>query len=75
MSEQAAMSKANADMAQGQVPSIFVTFQLTESSRGVLLKLIIFSVTLGVLPIGSYFLSLEYVWKGTHLRYLTRLKC
>jgi len=47
MSEQVAMSKANADMAQG----------------GVLVKLIIFSVTLGVLPIGSYFLSLKYVWK------------
>jgi len=48
MNEQAAMSKANADMVQG----------------GVLVKLIIFSVTLGVLPIGSYFLSLEYLWKG-----------
>jgi len=48
MSEQAAMSKANANMAQG----------------GVLVKLIIFSVTLGILPIGSYFLSLRYVWEG-----------
>ncbi|KAF8812330.1 hypothetical protein BYT27DRAFT_7182768, partial [Phlegmacium glaucopus] len=47
MSEQAAMSMANADMAQG----------------GVLVKLISFSVALGILPIGSYFLSLKYLWK------------
>jgi hypothetical protein len=29
-----------------------------------LVKLIIFSVTLGILPIGSYFFTLNYVWKG-----------
>jgi hypothetical protein len=71
MSEQVAMSKMNADMAQGQVyVHLCFTFYLTGLSRGVLVKLIIFSVTLGVLPIGSYFLSLEYVWKGTYRRYL-----
>ncbi|KAH9482808.1 Vacuolar ATPase assembly integral membrane protein vma21 [Psilocybe cubensis] len=46
MSEQVAVSKINADAAAG----------------GVLFKLIIFSVSLGVIPISSYFLSLKYLW-------------
>ncbi|PPQ63432.1 hypothetical protein CVT24_004942 [Panaeolus cyanescens] len=46
MSEQVAAAKLNADVA----------------ASGVLLKLLAFSVLLGVLPIGSYFLSLKYVW-------------
>ncbi|TFK55791.1 hypothetical protein OE88DRAFT_1652262 [Heliocybe sulcata] len=31
---------------------------------GVLLKLIIFSLSLGIVPISSYFLSEKYVWNG-----------
>ena len=34
------------------------------NDRGVLAKLIIFSTLLGVLPIGSYFVSLKYYWNG-----------
>ncbi|KAF4619688.1 hypothetical protein D9613_005148 [Agrocybe pediades] len=46
MSDQAAIAKLNADTA----------------ASGVLAKLIVFSISLGVVPIGSYFLSLKYVW-------------
>jgi len=31
---------------------------------GVLLKLIAFSLSLGIVPISSYFLSEKYVWNG-----------
>ncbi|KAF8974192.1 hypothetical protein BDZ97DRAFT_1911403 [Flammula alnicola] len=47
MSEQVAMSKVNAD---------------TAAAGGVLFKLIIFSISLGVVPLASYFLSLNYLW-------------
>ncbi|KAF9482506.1 hypothetical protein BDN70DRAFT_991134 [Pholiota conissans] len=47
MSEQSAMSQLNTD---------------TAAAGGVLAKLITFSVSLGVIPIGSYFLSLNYLW-------------
>ncbi|KAF8192480.1 hypothetical protein BJ912DRAFT_1057843 [Pholiota molesta] len=47
MSEQSAMSQLNTDAA---------------ATGGVLAKLIAFSVSLGVIPIGSYFLSLNYLW-------------
>ncbi|KAG7097077.1 hypothetical protein E1B28_004463 [Marasmius oreades] len=32
--------------------------------RGTLVKLIIFSVCLGVAPLTSYFVSLKYIWSG-----------
>ncbi|KDR83865.1 hypothetical protein GALMADRAFT_86504 [Galerina marginata CBS 339.88] len=48
MSEQVVISKINADAAAG----------------GVLFKLIVFSVSLGVIPLASYFLSLDYLWHG-----------
>ncbi|KAF8165458.1 hypothetical protein B0H34DRAFT_689280 [Crassisporium funariophilum] len=48
MSDQAAISKVNADGAAG----------------GVLFKLIVFSLSLGLVPIASYFLSAKYVWDG-----------
>ncbi|EDR12812.1 uncharacterized protein LACBIDRAFT_311681 [Laccaria bicolor S238N-H82] len=48
MSEHTAIGKLNADAASG----------------GVLLKLIIFSLSLGILPLTSYFASLKYVWDG-----------
>ncbi|KAF9055216.1 hypothetical protein BDZ89DRAFT_1055815 [Hymenopellis radicata] len=34
------------------------------ASGGTLVKLVIFSVSLGVLPLASYYLSLRYVWNG-----------
>ena len=33
--------------------------------RGVLAKLLIFALSLGVVPISSYFLSRDYLWDGT----------
>ncbi|KAF5320874.1 hypothetical protein D9619_000519 [Psilocybe cf. subviscida] len=48
MSSQAAMSNLNAEA----------------SSRAALFKLLAFSVMLGVLPIGSYFASRNYLWEG-----------
>jgi len=33
-------------------------------SKGVLLKLIIFSLSLGIVPITSYFASEKYIWNG-----------
>jgi len=33
-------------------------------SRGILVKLIAFSVSLAIVPLASYFASLKYVWNG-----------
>ncbi|KIM46303.1 hypothetical protein M413DRAFT_441391 [Hebeloma cylindrosporum] len=46
MSEQVTIGEANANAATG----------------GVLFKLIIFSLSLGIVPLSSYFLSLKYIW-------------
>ncbi|KAK0206517.1 hypothetical protein DFS33DRAFT_594854 [Desarmillaria ectypa] len=46
--EQAANANTNAKMA----------------SRSTLAQLVLFSLSLGILPISSYFLSLKYVWHG-----------
>ncbi|KAA1466219.1 hypothetical protein DENSPDRAFT_830988 [Dentipellis sp. KUC8613] len=35
--------------------------------RGVLIKLIIFSLSLGILPLGSYFVSEKYLWNGNSI--------
>ncbi|RDB22877.1 Vacuolar ATPase assembly integral membrane protein VMA21 [Hypsizygus marmoreus] len=48
MSEQAAVGKVNTNLA----------------ARTTLIKLFIFSVSLGIVPISSYFGSLKYVWNG-----------
>ncbi|KAF8913793.1 hypothetical protein CPB84DRAFT_1840591 [Gymnopilus junonius] len=48
MSEQVAIGKINADSAAG----------------GVLFKLILFSMSLGVMPLTSYYASLKYLWNG-----------
>ncbi|THH17965.1 hypothetical protein EW146_g2961 [Bondarzewia mesenterica] len=37
---------------------------IDQGAQGVLVKLIIFSLSLGILPIGSYFISNKYIWKG-----------
>ncbi|KAF8897424.1 hypothetical protein BD779DRAFT_1490739 [Infundibulicybe gibba] len=34
------------------------------ASGGVLVKLVLFSLALGAVPISSYFLALKYVWNG-----------
>ncbi|CAL1701394.1 unnamed protein product [Somion occarium] len=49
MSAQAAVSKQTTQVAQ---------------QSGVLAKLIMFSVTLAVAPLSSYFLSEKYLWNG-----------
>ncbi|KAG7449253.1 uncharacterized protein BT62DRAFT_1002840 [Guyanagaster necrorhizus] len=46
--EQAAIANANARTA----------------SRSTLAQLVLFSLSLGILPISSYFFSLKYVWNG-----------
>ncbi|KAK0468324.1 uncharacterized protein EV420DRAFT_1635574 [Desarmillaria tabescens] len=46
--EQAAIANVNAKTA----------------SRSTLAQLVLFSLSLGILPISSYFLSLKYVWQG-----------
>jgi len=38
--------------------------QTVEDGKGVLLKLIIFSLSLGIVPITSYFVSEKYIWNG-----------
>ncbi|KAF9469084.1 hypothetical protein BDZ94DRAFT_1304218 [Collybia nuda] len=48
MSEQAAMAKITKNSAEG----------------GILVKLLIFSISLGVVPLSSYFGSLKYIWNG-----------
>ncbi|KAF9263511.1 hypothetical protein L218DRAFT_1077054 [Marasmius fiardii PR-910] len=48
MSEQVAVGNVVADAAP----------------RGTLVKLIVFSVCLGVAPLTSYFASLKYIWNG-----------
>ncbi len=40
---------------------------LIPDHSGVLFKLLTFSVMLGVVPIGSYFATLDYVWHGEYL--------
>ncbi|GLB33691.1 putative VMA21-like domain containing protein [Lyophyllum shimeji] len=34
------------------------------AARGVLVKLVLFSISLGVVPISSYFASQKYLWNG-----------
>jgi len=65
MSEQVTIRNLNADTAARYAfsPKYSVSSHL-QGSSGVLAKLIIFSVSLGVLPLGSYFLSLKYLWNG-----------
>ncbi|KAJ7591179.1 hypothetical protein C8J56DRAFT_934881 [Mycena floridula] len=35
-----------------------------KASGGTLLRLVIFTVCLGIAPLGSYFASLKYLWDG-----------
>ncbi|KAI0069124.1 hypothetical protein BV25DRAFT_1986646 [Artomyces pyxidatus] len=45
-----------------QIASAKVTEQAAQG--GVLLKLILFSLSLGIVPLSSYFLSEKYIWNG-----------
>ncbi|KAI1796282.1 hypothetical protein LXA43DRAFT_1178269 [Ganoderma leucocontextum] len=47
-----------------QVAAGKVVEQQAEQQGGVLVKLIIFALSLGILPISSYFLSRDYLWDG-----------
>lgn len=38
---------------------------------GVLIKLVLFSASLGIVPISSYFLTDKYVWNGTFGAYIS----
>lgn len=39
--------------------------------RGALIKLLFFAVTLAVLPLSSYFISLRYMWGGVFLLHIS----
>jgi len=41
-----------------------VSTQTMEQGTGVLLKLVLFSLSLGIVPITSYFASEKYIWNG-----------
>jgi len=41
-----------------------VSTQTIEQGTGVLLKLVLFSLSLGIVPITSYFASEKYIWNG-----------
>ena len=43
-------------------------------SKGVLLKLIIFSLSLGIVPIASYFASEKYIWNGAPSQIIQSLR-
>ncbi|OBZ76914.1 Vacuolar ATPase assembly integral membrane protein vma-21 [Grifola frondosa] len=46
-----------------QIAASRLTAQV-EHEGGVLIKLILFSLTLAIAPLSSYFLSRDYVWNG-----------
>ncbi|THU84871.1 hypothetical protein K435DRAFT_959196 [Dendrothele bispora CBS 962.96] len=48
MAEQVAVAKANTQLSQ----------------QGTLVKLLIFSLSLGIAPLTAYFASLKYIWNG-----------
>ncbi|KAI0284962.1 hypothetical protein BGY98DRAFT_946439 [Russula aff. rugulosa BPL654] len=41
-----------------------VSTQTIEQGTGVLFKLVLFSLSLGIVPITSYFASEKYIWNG-----------
>ena len=71
MSAQVAASKAIEQGTQGYVPLPLFAYYAEIRDRGVLLKLIIFSLSLGIVPISSYFLTEKYVWDGEPLSLTT----
>jgi hypothetical protein len=66
MSEQVTIGKANANAATGYISFSCSFAEAHKFVSGVLFKLIIFSLSLGIVPLSSYFLSLKYIWNGKH---------
>lgn len=64
MSEQVTIGKANANAATGYISFSYSFAEAHKFVSGVLFKLIIFSLSLGIVPLSSYFLSLKYIWNG-----------
>lgn len=66
MSDQVAAGKVTSQAAQKSVyvVCLIITFSDKYWHRGVLMKLIIFSFCLAVVPITSYFVTEKYVWNG-----------
>ncbi|KAI0750910.1 hypothetical protein C8Q80DRAFT_1352011 [Daedaleopsis nitida] len=48
----------------GQAAPGKIIAQQAEQQGGILAKLIIFALALGIVPISSYFLSRDYLWAG-----------
>jgi hypothetical protein len=72
MSNKSATADATAQAASRCVAIINVValrlgYQHHDTFRGALIKLLLFAVTLAVLPISSYFISLRYMWGGAVL--------
>jgi len=70
MTDQAAAARINAAGAAGYVYFglfFYIIVALILDYSGVLFKLLTFSVMLGIVPIGSYFATLDYVWQGEPL--------
>ncbi|KAG9017024.1 hypothetical protein FRB95_000007 [Tulasnella sp. JGI-2019a] len=51
-------------MSAQAVPSNVANQLATPSGNPVLLKLLLFTVCLGLAPIGTYYLSQKYIWEG-----------
>lgn len=69
MSNQVTIANAT-EQAASRCVAIFHVVTLPHklhSLRGALIKLLFFAVTLAVLPISSYFVSLRYMWGGAVL--------
>lgn len=69
MSNKSATADATAQAASRCVAIINAVTLRHESHtfRGALIKLLLFAVTLAILPISSYFISLRYMWGGAAL--------
>ena len=67
MSEHVAVGKITAQAAeQGYAPFLSVLHgpHSSRRPRSALAKLTVFSLALGIVPLGSYFLSQKYLWGG-----------
>lgn len=64
MSEQAAIGKLNSNSASKYVDVMESVLCTNLMHSGTLLKLIIFSLSLGIVPLTSYYASLHLLWSG-----------
>lgn len=65
MSEQAAIGKLNSNNASKYVDVKESALCTNLIHSGTLFKLIIFSLSLGIVPLTSYYASLHFLWSGT----------